>query len=248
MKLTGKVAIVTGAGQGIGKAIALALAREGTDVIVNDINLGSAEEVADEIEIMERKAIPIRADVSKIDEVKLMVETALGKFRKIDILINNTGICQLTCIADLREEDWDRVMDINLKGVFLCSQAVVTEMKKQKFGRIVNIGSVAGKIGGILVAPNYSASKAGVICFTKSLAKDAAPFGITVNCINPGVIDTPLTQAYPPAKKKALIESTPLGRMGRPEEVAEAVVFLVSDAASFITGESINVNGGLDMS
>ena len=248
MKLTGKVAIVTGAGQGIGKAIALALAREGTDVIVNDINLGSAEEVVGEIEIMERKAIPIRADVSKIDEVKLMVETALGKFKKIDILINNTGICQFTCIADLREEDWDRVMDINLKGVFLCSQAVVTEMKKQKFGRIVNIGSVAGKIGGILVAPNYSASKAGVICFTKSLAKDAAPFGITVNCINPGVIDTPLTQAYPPAKKKALIESTPLGRMGRPEEVAEVVVFLVSDAASFITGESINVNGGLDMS
>lgn len=248
MKPTGKVAIVTGAGQGIGKAIALALAREGTDVIVNDINLGSAEEVAGEIEIMERKAIPIRADVSKIDEVKLMVETALGKFKKIDILINNTGICQLTCVADLREEDWDRVMDINLKGVFLCSQAVVAGMKKQKFGRIVNIGSIAGKIGGILVAPNYSASKAGVICFTKSLAKDAAPFGITVNCINPGVIDTPLTRAYPPAKKKALIESTPLGRMGRPEEVAGVVVFLVSDAASFITGESINVNGGLDMS
>lgn len=242
-----KVALVTGAGRGIGKATAIALAREGADVVVNDVDLQSAEETAEEIRAIGRRALPIKADVSSKREVNKMVDRIIETFRKIDILVNNAGIFSSVSIDDMTEDEWDRVIEVNLKGVFLCSQAVMKVMKKQRSGKIVNIASLAGEIGGVFAGANYAASKAGVICLTKSLAKQLATYGVNVNAIAPALIETDMTKNWPKEVKKALLKQIPLGRFGTAGEVAETVLFLVSDGANFITGATIDVNGGLLM-
>jgi len=247
VRLDGKVAIVTGAGRGIGRAIALALAREGADVVVNDVDPRSAEATANEARTMGRRALSIVADVSKKEEVIKMVETAIKAFEKIDILANNAGIFSSIPLEDMTEENWDKTLKINLKSVFLCSQAAMKFMKLQKSGKIVNIASLAGKVGGIVAGADYAASKAGVLCLTKSLAKQLAPYGINVNAVAPAWIETDMMKDWPKETKEAVLKQIPLGRFGKPEEVAEAVAFLVSEGAGFITGATIDINGGILM-
>ena len=244
MNLVDKVAIVTGAGRGIGKAIAIALAREGASVIINDVDIQTAEKVTKEIKSLGWKALAIQVDVSDSKEVDRMVQVVLSKFKRIDILINNAGIIKRGSIEDLTEEDWDKVMDVNLKGAFNCAKAVVGIMKKQRYGKIVNISSIAGKIGDLASAPCYGASKAGMISLAKSLAEELAPYNINVNVVAPHAIKTDMSREWSDEKRRSIIAEIPLGRMGEPEDIAEAVVFLVSDKAKFITGEVLDVNGG----
>jgi len=244
MKLESKVAIVTGGARGIGKAIALALAREGAQVIVNDVNLEGAEEVVEQISSMGRQAKAMKADISKREEVKKMIQETLAIFHKIDILVNNAGIIRRGSLEDHTEEDWDKVIAVNLKGTFNCAKEVVPIMKKQRYGKIINISSVAGKVGDIASAPSYGASKGAINAFTKSLARELAPYGINVNAIAPHAIETEMSTEWSEEKRCQIISQIPLGRLGRSEEVAEAVVFLVSDGAAFITGEILDVNGG----
>jgi len=244
MNLIDKVAIVTGAGRGIGKAIAIALAREGANVIVNDIDIQTAEEVVKEIKSLGWKALAIRVDVSDSKEVNQMVQLALKKFKRVDILVNNAAIIKRGSIEDLTEEDWNRVIDVNLKGAFNCMKAVAGIMKKQRYGKIVNISSIAGKIGDLASAPCYGASKAGMICLAKSLARELAAYNINVNVVAPHAIKTDMSKEWSEEKRKNIVANIPLGRMGEPEDIAEAVIFLVSDKAKFITGEVLDVNGG----
>lgn len=244
MNLVNKVAIVTGAGRGIGKAIAIALAREGANIIAIDIDIQTVEEVAREIKSLDRQALAIQVDVSDSKEVNRMVQSVLKKFKRVDILVNNAAIIKRGSIEDLTEEDWDRVMDVNLKGAFNCAKAVVGTMKKQRYGKIVNISSIAGKIGDLASAPCYGASKAGMACLAKSLARELASYGINANVVAPHAIETDMSKEWSEEKRKSIIADIPLGRLGEPEDVAEAVVFLVSDKAKFITGEVLDVNGG----
>ena len=244
MNLVNKVAIVTGAGRGIGKAIAIALAREGANIIAIDVDIQTAEKVAKEIKSLDRQALAIQVDVSDSKEVNRMVQSVLKKFKRVDILVNNAAIIRRGSIEDLTEEDWNRVMDVNLKGAFNCAKAVVGTMKKQRYGKIVNISSIAGKIGDLASAPCYGASKAGMTCLAKSLARELASYNINVNVVAPHAIETDMSKEWPEEKRKNIIANIPLGRMGEPEDIAEAVVFLVSDKAKFITGEVLDVNGG----
>jgi 3-oxoacyl-[acyl-carrier protein] reductase len=244
MSLKDKVAIITGAGRGIGKAIALTLAREEANIIVNDINTEIAQNVADEIKGMGRRALVIQADISVAREVNQMVALSMREFGRIDILINNASIIKRGTIEELSEEDWEKVINVNLKGTFHCMKSVVGIMKKQKYGKIVNISSIVGKIGDLASAPCYGASKAGIACLGKSLARELAPFNINVNVVAPHAIETEMSREWPEEKRKSIIAGIPLGRMGEPEDVAEAVAFLVSDKAKFITGEVLDVNGG----
>jgi 3-oxoacyl-[acyl-carrier protein] reductase len=246
MKLKGRVALVTGAAQGIGKAVALLLALNGADVVVSDINLEKAEETAKEIQAIGRKAMAIKVDVANSDQVERMVETILQQFGQIDILINNAGITRDKLILRMTEEEWDAVLNINLKGTFNCTKAVVRYMSKQRWGKIVSIASVVGEMGNAGQA-NYAASKAGVIGFTKTIAREFAQRGINVNAIAPGYIETPMTEALPEKAKEELKRMIPMERLGKPEDVAEAVLFLVSEASSYITGQVLNVNGGIYM-
>jgi len=246
LKLAGKVALVTGAAQGIGKAVALLLARNGADMVVSDINLEKAEETAKEVQTLGRKALAIKVDVAKLGDVEKMVEGILAQFGKVDILVNNAGIARDKLILRMTEEDWDAVLNINLKGTFNCTKAVVRHMSKQKSGKIVNIASVVGEMGNAGQG-NYAASKAGVIGFTKTIAREFAQRGINVNAIAPGYIETPMTDALPEKAKEELKRLIPMDRLGRPEDVAEAVLFLVSEASSYITGQVLNVNGGIYM-
>ncbi len=237
------MAVVTGGGSGIGKAIALALAREGVKVVIGEIDARRATKVSEEIRKRGGQSLACATDVSKRDEARQLIEAALKEFGTLDILVNNAGICPLTSFEDIEEEEWDKVLNINLKGIFNCSQCATKSMKKQKFGRIINIGSIAGKDGGV-VGFHYSASKAGVICLTKSLAKYGAPHGINVNTVSPGPIDTEITRNWPVSIRETRLKQIPLGRFGQPEDVAETVVFLASDLSRYITGENIDVNGG----
>ncbi len=246
MKLAGKVALVTGAAQGIGKAVALLLARNGADIVVSDINLEKAEETAKEVQTLGRKALAIKVDVAKSDDVDKMVGTILAQFGQVDILVNNAGIARDKLILRMTEEDWDAVLNINLKGTFNCTKAVVRHMSKQRSGKIVNIASVVGEMGNAGQG-NYAASKAGVIGFTKTIAREFAQRGINVNTIAPGYIETPMTDALPDKAKEELKRLIPMDRLGKPEDVAEAVLFLVSEASSYITGQVLNVNGGIYM-
>ncbi len=244
MRLANKVAIVTGAGRGIGKATALTFAREGAKVVVNDIDAKAAQQVATEIESMGRQVLTIKADVSQSKEVNRMIQSILQKFGRVDILVNNAGIICRGSTENLSEEEWDRVLSVNLKGAFNCCKAVIGGMKKQRAGKIVNISSIAGKMGDIASAPCYGASKAGIACLAKSLARELAPYGINVNAVAPHAIETEMSREWSNKKRKSIISSIPLGRLGQPSDVAEAVVFLASDSAKFITGEVLDVNGG----
>lgn len=246
MKLAGKVALVTGAAQGIGKAVSLLLARNGADIIVSDVNLEKAEETAKEVQTLGRKALAIKADVAKLEDVEKMVEATLAQFGHVDILVNNAGIARDKLILRMTEEDWDAVLNINLKGTFNCTKAVVRHMSKQRSGKIVNIASVVGEMGNAGQG-NYAASKAGVIGFTKTIAREFAQRGINVNAIAPGYIETPMTDALPDKAKEELKRLIPMDRLGKPEDVAEAVLFLVSESANYITGQVLNVNGGIYM-
>ena len=246
MKLKGKVALVTGAAQGIGKAVALLLARNGADIIVSDINLEKAEETAREVEGLGQRALAVKTNVAEANDVEKMVQTALERFGRIDILINNAGITRDKLLLRMSDEDWDAVLGVNLRGTFLCTRAVIRPMAKQKSGKIVNIASVVGTMGNAGQA-NYGASKAGVIGFTKTVAREYAPRGINVNAIAPGYIETPMTEALPEKAKEELKRMIPMDRLGKPEDVAEAVLFLVSEASSYITGQVLHVNGGIYM-
>jgi 3-oxoacyl-[acyl-carrier protein] reductase len=246
LKLTGKVALVTGAAQGIGRAIALLLARNGADIVVSDINLEKAEETAKEIRAIGPKATAVKVDVSNLSEVERMVEAIIEKLAKIDILVNNAGITRDKLILRMTEEDWDAVLGVNLKGTFNCTKTVIRHMAKQRSGKIVNIASVVGEMGNAGQA-NYSASKAGVIGLTKTIAREYAQRGINVNAIAPGYIETPMTDALPEKAKEELKKLIPMERLGKPEDVAEAVLFLVCEESSYITGQVLNVNGGIYM-
>ncbi len=244
MSMEGRVAIVTGAAKGIGRGVARTLAREGADIVIADINLQGAQQVADEIQASGRKTLAMKVDISCKQDVLDAVEATIQTFDRIDMLVNNAGIAEPETVEDLSEADWDRTININLKGPFLFSQAVIPQMKKQGGGRIVNISSIAGKIGGICAGPAYAASKAGVMCLTKSFSKALAKFNILVNSVSPGQIDTDLNKLFPEDMNKIFMEAIPLGHYGQPEDIAEAVAFLCSDKARWITGEIFNVDGG----
>ncbi|HCN09346.1 MAG TPA: hypothetical protein DIT01_15575 [Lentisphaeria bacterium] len=244
MSMEGRVAIVTGAAKGIGRGVARTLAREGADIVIVDINVQGAQQVADEIQASGRKTLAMKVDISCKQDVLDAVEATIQTFARIDILVNNAGIAEPETVEGLSEADWDRTININLKGPFLFSQAVISQMKKQGGGRIVNISSIAGKIGGICAGPAYAASKAGVMCLTKSFSKALAKFNILVNSVSPGQIDTDLNKLFPEDMNKIFMEAIPLGHYGQPEDIAEAVAFLCSDKARWITGEIFNVDGG----
>ena len=245
-----KIAVVTGGARGIGQACAVALAREGAHICVTDII--PMEETVDKIKFLDRQAIGIKTDVSRKGDVLNMVAQVIEKFGRIDILVNNAGTCQRVPLEELTEEQWDRDVNTIMKGTFFCTQAVYPHMKKQGGGKIVNIASISGKIGGAVSkkgtgveskrgrsGPGYAAAKGGVIAFTKWVAKDAGCYGIYVNAVAPGGTETEMTKGY-----NYPVEDLPIARMGQPEDVAQMVVFLASDESNYTTGQAINVDGG----
>lgn len=245
--LEGKVALVTGGSRGIGRAVAICLAAHGAAVAINYAgNAKAAEEVKAIIEEKGGKAILVQADVSNSESVDAMVKATVDAFGGIDILVNNAGITRDGLLMRMKEADWDAVMNTNLKGVFLCTKAVSKLMMKKRSGKIVNMASVVGITGNAGQA-NYSAAKAGVIGFTKTMAKELAARGINVNAIAPGYIETDMTAVLADGVREAMTKNVPLGRGGKPEDIANAALFLVSDCASYITGQVINVDGGMVM-
>lgn len=245
--LAGKVAIVTGAARGIGFAIAELLASRGADIVIADMQYDSAKSATDKIETTYgRKTLALSVNVAKMESAKSMVERVISEYGRLDILVNNAGITRDTLIMRMEEADWDDVINVNLKGAFNCSKAAVRQMMKQHYGRIINISSVSGQAGQV-GQTNYSASKAGLIGFTKALARELASRQITVNAVAPGFIPTALTDNLAPELKEMILKATPLGRMGKPEEIANAVVFLASEEAAYITGQVLAVDGGMVM-
>lgn len=246
MNIQGKIALVTGAAQGIGKTIALELARQGADIIVADINEAALQEAVGEIEALGRQALPLKVNVTSLAECDEMIKKAQEKFGRIDILVNNAGITRDTVLLRMKEEQWDQVISVNLKGTFNCTKAAIRSMFKNKYGRIINISSVTGAMGNPGQA-NYSASKAAVMGFTKAVAREYAHCGITVNAVAPGFIRTAMTDAIPEKEREAMINMIPARQLGTPEDVANLVCFLASDMAGYITGQVIHINGGLYM-
>ena len=247
MQLTGKVAIVTGASRGIGRAIAVELGKLGATVVCNYI--GSEEAIEETLALVKATGadgIAVKGDVSISEDVTNLVDTVAKEYGHIDILVNNAGITRDGLLMRMKEEDWDAVLDINLKGTFLTTKAVTRLMMKQKSGRVINITSVSGVTGNAGQA-NYAAAKAGLIGFTKSLAREVASRGITVNAVAPGFIATDMTDALNDEQKSAIMGQVPAGRLGDPKEIAAAVLFLASDEAAYVTGETLHVNGGMYM-
>jgi len=247
MKFEGKVALVTGASRGIGRAIALALAAQGADVAVNYAGSeAAAKEVAAEIEAMGRKAFVIQADIASTEASTAMVDAVVKEFGRIDVLVNNAGITRDGLLMRMKEEDWDAVITTNLKGVFNCTKVAIKYMMKQRSGSIVNISSIVGVMGNAGQA-NYCAAKAGVIGFTKATAKEVAARGIRVNAIAPGFIKTDMTSVLPEKVVEAMLAGIPLNRLGETEDIAKAVLFLASSDANYITGQTLHVDGGMVM-
>jgi 3-oxoacyl-[acyl-carrier protein] reductase len=245
--MQGRVAVVTGGARGIGRSIVEKLALLGADVVIADMLIDLAEEAADEISILtQRKLLALNVNVSDGKSTSELIDQTIKQLGKIDILVNNAGITRDTLILRMEEADWDAVINVNLKGVFNCSKAAIRPMMKQRYGRIVNISSVSGQAGQA-GQTNYSASKAGVIGFTKALAREVASRQITVNAVAPGFIPTYLTNDLPEDLKTSILNATPIGRMGKPEEIASAVAFLASEEASYITGQVLAVDGGMAM-
>ena len=246
MSLQGKTAIVTGAAQGIGRAIAESLAQAGADIAVADLDPGRSHETIGAIEKLGRKALNLKVNVADSNDTKAMVEQVMKAWGKIDILVNNAGITRDGLLLRMKEEDWNLVLQINLNGTFNCTKAVLQPMTKQRYGRIVNIASIVGVIGNAGQA-NYSASKAAVIGFTKTVGREYASRNVTVNAVAPGFIDTAMTHGLPDDVKDTLLKQIPLGRLGTPGDIAAAVRFLVSEEAAYITGHVLHVNGGMLM-
>jgi 3-oxoacyl-[acyl-carrier protein] reductase len=246
MSLSGKTALVTGAAQGIGRDIALALAADGADVAICDVNLEAAQKTAADIEATGRRSLAIKANVAASAEVTAMIDQVVEKLGRIDILVNNAGITRDGLILRMKDEDWDLVLSINLKGSFLCAKAALKYMSKQRGGTIINIASIVGAMGNAGQA-NYVASKAGLIGLTKTIAREYANRGVTANAVAPGFIDTAMTQALSENVRAELAKQIPMGKLGTPEDVANAVRFLASPWASYITGQVIHVNGGMYM-
>ena len=245
MTLKGKIAVVTGAAKGIGRSIAIALAEDGADLVITE-NVTSASDTAKKIEAVGRSALVVKADVSNPEDANRVIESCIEKFGKIDILVNNAGINKDSLILRMKKEDWDSVIGINLTGTFNCTKAASRYMIKQKGGNIINITSIVGAMGNPGQA-NYAASKAGIIGFTKSIARELASRNVNVNAVAPGYIITDMTEALPENARNELTKLIPMERFGTPEDVANCVCFLVSEKASYITGQVIHVNGGMYM-
>ena len=247
MDLSGKTALVTGASRGIGRAIAIDLAARGAAVVVNyNASEAAAQEVVQVITSAGGKAVAIKADVSKYDEAEKLIKASIEALGKLDILVNNAGTTRDMLLMQMKEDDWDHVIQADLKSVFNCCKAATRPMIRQRGGRVINITSVIG-LSGQAGQTNYAAAKAGIIGFTKSMAKELGSRNITVNCVAPGFIPTALTNVLPDEQKQAITNATPLGRFGTPEDIAHAVSFLASDLAAFITGAVLSVDGGLVM-
>jgi len=242
MELEGKVAIVTGSSGGIGQAVASSLAREGAKLVLADINTEKSEEL-----LIQFDGIAVKADLSSKADIDSIVDQAISKYGRIDVLVNCAGICSLASVLDVTEEEWDKILDVNLKGTFFLSQAALKEMIKNKSGKIINVSSASAKIGGVAVGAHYSSSKAGVICLTKSFALYAAPHKINVNCVCPGPTVTELTDSWGDKINTSFSEMIPWKEYGKPEDIAQAVLFLASERSRYITGEILDVNGGLVM-
>lgn len=246
-KLDGKTAIVTGASRGIGRAIALQLASEGANVVVNfSGSEQKASQVVEEIQNLGSQAIAVQANISDSDSVQQLMNAAHEQFGSIDILVNNAGITRDNLLMRMKEDEWDDVINTNLKGVFLCTKAVTRQMMKQRAGRIINISSIVGVMGNAGQA-NYVAAKAGVIGLTKTTARELASRNILVNAIAPGFITTEMTETLPEDVKSAMLTQIPLAKLGKPEDIAKAVVFLASDDASYMTGQTLHIDGGMYM-
>ncbi len=246
MALTGKIAVVTGSAQGIGQAIAITLAQDGADVVVADLNADRCEETVARIKELGRQAMAVSVNVGDWDQVKSMIDRVLKDWKHIDILVNNAGITRDGLLLRMKEEDWQSVLQVNLTGTFFCVKAVVPTMSRQRSGRIVNIASIVGAIGNAGQA-NYSASKAAVIGLTKTVAREYAGRNLTVNAVAPGFIDTAMTQDLSVETKEALLKQIPLNRLGQASDIADAVSFLCSEKAGYITGHVLHVNGGMHM-
>ncbi|MHC5038221.1 MAG: 3-oxoacyl-[acyl-carrier-protein] reductase [Planctomycetota bacterium] len=244
MRFQGLTALVTGGGGGIGAAVCTAFAREGARVVVNDVNRDAAEQVAGAIRDLGGEALTHSADITDPAQAKAMVDQTLKTFDRLDILVNNAGITRDTLVPRMSDEDWNRVLSVNLSGAFHCTRAVARAMMKQRSGSIVNVASIIG-IGGNAGQANYAASKGGLIAFSRSLAKEMGPRGVRVNTLAPGFIQTPMTDVLPDKLKQGILERTPLNRFGTPEDVAQAVLFLAGPDAAFITGAVLRLDGGL---